>query len=121
MIQELTDQERKDWLRLCRSENIGDIQDVFETQQSFEIWRDFKQQTQDDAFVINPTFEDLPGARTLVLENLGSESVSVDELIRETHLSASVVNIVLVELELAGRLERSFGNLVTLLDNSLIG
>ncbi|MCA1908416.1 MAG: DNA-processing protein DprA [Magnetospirillum sp.] len=57
----------------------------------------------------------LARARALVLESLGPMPVAVDLLIRECQLSASVVSMVLLELELAGRLERHPGNLVALL------
>jgi DNA processing protein len=40
--------------------------------------------------------------------------VAVDELLRQCHLSAASVNTVLLELELAGRLERHPGNRVCL-------
>jgi DNA processing protein len=53
-------------------------------------------------------------ARAVVLERLGPSPVAVDELVRECHLSASTVLTVLLELELAGRLERFPGNQVAL-------
>ncbi|OJX79504.1 DNA-processing protein DprA [Magnetospirillum sp. 64-120] len=57
----------------------------------------------------------LARARALVLESLGPMPVAVDLLIRECQLSASVVSMVLLELELAGRLERLPGQQVALL------
>ncbi len=57
----------------------------------------------------------LARARALVLESLGPMPVAVDLLIRECQLSASVVSMVLLELELAGRLERHPGQQVALL------
>ncbi len=53
--------------------------------------------------------------RRLILENLSPEKVCVDDLIRETRLPTAVVNVALIELELAGRLERHPGNCVCLL------
>ena len=53
-------------------------------------------------------------ARREVVEQLGPEPVSVDELIRQCHLSPPVVMTVLLELELAGRLDRHPGNRVSL-------
>jgi DNA processing protein len=50
----------------------------------------------------------------LILERLGPTPVAVDELVRQCHLSAAVVATLLLELELAGRLERHPGNLVSL-------
>lgn len=57
----------------------------------------------------------LAHARALVLESLGPMPVAVDLLIRECQLSASVVSMILLELELAGRLERLSGQQVALL------
>lgn len=57
----------------------------------------------------------LAHARALVQESLGPMPVAVDLLIRECQLSASVVSMILLELELAGRLERHPGNVVALL------
>ncbi|MEI2384168.1 DNA-processing protein DprA [Breoghania sp. JC706] len=53
-------------------------------------------------------------ARRRIVEALGLTPVGVDELIRHTDLSVSVVHIVLLELELAGRLERHPPNRVSL-------
>ncbi len=50
-----------------------------------------------------------------VQELLGPDPVMVDELVRQCHLSAPAVRAVLLELELAGRLERHPGNRVSLL------
>ncbi|CAA7612888.1 DNA-processing protein DprA [Magnetospirillum sp. SS-4] len=54
-------------------------------------------------------------ARSDILELLGPSAVSVDEIIRQCQLSPSVVSWVLLELELAGRLDRHPGNRVSLL------
>ena len=52
----------------------------------------------------------LPQVRPKVLEALGPTPVTVDDLIRECQLSAAVVLTVLLELELAGRVERHPGS-----------
>ncbi|HUC62741.1 MAG TPA: DNA-processing protein DprA [Alphaproteobacteria bacterium] len=62
-----------------------------------------------------PPDSELQRARRLVLEALGPQPVPVDELLRHTHLSPAVMSLVLLELELAGRLERQPGNRVSLL------
>jgi DNA processing protein len=49
----------------------------------------------------------------LILERLGSTPVAVDELVRQCQMSAAVVATLLLELELAGRVERHPGNLVS--------
>jgi len=50
----------------------------------------------------------------LLLERLGPTPVAVDELVRQCHLSAAAVATLLLELELAGKIERHPGNLVSL-------
>ena len=50
----------------------------------------------------------------LFVERLGPTPVAVDELVRQCHLSAAAVTTLLLELELAGRVERHPGNLVSL-------
>lgn len=53
-------------------------------------------------------------ARRAVLAGLGVQPTAVDELVRRCHLSAPVAQMVLLELELAGRLQRHPGNQVSL-------
>ena len=53
-------------------------------------------------------------ARRMVADLLGPTPVQVDELIRQTELPAAMVHTVLLELELAGRLERHAGGRVSL-------
>jgi len=62
-----------------------------------------------------PAESELAAARRTVTESLGSAPVTVDEIIRQCQLSPSVVSMILLELELAGRLERHPGNRVSLL------
>ena len=57
----------------------------------------------------------LESVRQKVLENLSAEPVEVDSLVRATGSTMQEVNVILVELELAGRLERHFGNRVSLI------
>lgn len=63
----------------------------------------------------NTTENDTDQERAKVLEALGPSPVAVDELVRQCQLSPAIVATVLLELELAGRLERQPGNRVTLL------
>lgn len=51
-----------------------------------------------------------------VLENLSQMPVGVDELSRACHVTISALQIVLLEMELAGKLGRLSGNRVVLLD-----
>jgi DNA processing protein len=57
----------------------------------------------------------LETARAKILENLSPSPVSVDELVRQCQLSPSLVLTVLLELELAGRVERQAGHQVALI------
>lgn len=54
-------------------------------------------------------------ARAQVLECLDPSGVAVDEVLRRCQLSASLVSLVLMELELAGRLERQPGGRIALI------
>ena len=66
----LTEEQRLDWLRLIRTDNIG---------------------------------------------LLGPTAVSIDDLVRLSLSSPAIVRTVLLELEIAGRLERHGGSMVSLL------
>ena len=58
-----------------------------------------------------------PGAdeRTRIIGLLGPTPVPIDDLVRLSGSSPAIVRVVLLELELAGRLERHGGALVSLL------
>jgi len=58
---------------------------------------------------------ELEKARNRVLESLSPAPVTVDELIRTCKVSPPVASMALLELELAGRLERHPGNRVSLI------
>ncbi len=62
-----------------------------------------------------PSDREIAAARSTIVECLAPTPVTVDEIIRQCQLSPSVVSMVLLELELAGRLERHPGNRVSLL------
>jgi DNA processing protein len=62
-----------------------------------------------------PADDDLAQARGIILPALGPGPVTVDEIIRQCQLSPAVVSMVLVEVELAGRLERHPDNRISLL------
>lgn len=55
-------------------------------------------------------------AQRLVLSALGPQPVDIDELVRATGLDAREVRIVLIELDLAGRIERHGAQLVSRMD-----
>lgn len=53
--------------------------------------------------------------RARLIDALGPSPVEMDVLIRETGLSPAFVHVILLELELAGRIERISGNRISLL------
>ena len=64
----------------------------------------------DDRFDFNPD----TGERAHIVALLGPAPISLDDLIRMSGASPATVRVVLLELELAGRLERHGGGLVSL-------
>ncbi|NVK17573.1 MAG: DNA-protecting protein DprA [Methylocystaceae bacterium] len=62
-----------------------------------------------------PDESDVCAARGVIIKSLSPTPVFVDEIIRQCQISASIVQTVLLELELAGSLERSPGNKVSLI------
>ena len=62
-----------------------------------------------------PLESEVENARKEVLALLGPVPLQVDEIIRQCHLSPPVVALVLLELELAGRIERHPGNRIATL------
>jgi DNA processing protein len=60
------------------------------------------------------TVEPAPDERARIVGLLGPAPVQIDDLIRLSHSSPAVVRMVLLELEIAGRLERHGGGLVSL-------
>jgi DNA processing protein len=62
-----------------------------------------------------PSEIEVETARHKVLECLGPTPITVDEIIRQCQVSASTVAVILLELELAGRLDRQPGKKVSIL------
>jgi len=59
---------------------------------------------------------DAESARDLILQNLSLTPVTVDELVRNCHLTIPAAQMVLLELELAGRIQRLPANRVVLVN-----
>ncbi|MBO6716650.1 MAG: DNA-protecting protein DprA [Rhizobiaceae bacterium] len=72
----------------------------------------------DDSFAEPPDFDAAPPPgdddRSRVLEALGPSPVGIDELIRHTGVHPAQLFMILLELDLAGRLERHSGGAVSL-------
>ncbi|HJN59881.1 MAG TPA: DNA-protecting protein DprA, partial [Alphaproteobacteria bacterium] len=56
-------------------------------------------------------------ARPVVLDLLGPSPVPIDELMRQSRLTPALLLTILLELELAGRLERHAGGQVSLIES----
>ena len=61
-----------------------------------------------------PQESEIDEARTLVHSKLGYAPVAVDEILAQCQLPANLLSLVLLELELAGRLNRHPGHKVSL-------
>lgn len=66
------------------------------------------------SFTPAPNEADIDILRDIVLKKLGIYPVTIDELIEQCETSASIIQYILLELELAGRLRRSAGGKVSL-------
>lgn len=64
----------------------------------------------------HPDQDSMAGGRPVIMELLGFSPVAVDELVRNCQFSIATVSAILLELELAGRLERHPGNRVSLVN-----
>ena len=74
-----------------------------------------RQRWPSDTDFVAPEDDEAPAsARKTVAALLGSSPVSVDMLVRQSRLTPAIVATILLELELAGRLERQPGNRVSL-------
>lgn len=70
-----------------------------------------------EAFRVAPSSLDASEIeRRRVVDLLGATSVSVDEIVRQSGLSPALVQTVLLELDLGGRLERHAGGKVSLME-----
>lgn len=91
---------------------IQNADDVLEAIQPFSL-RPLAQRSADYAAPASAA-DASEGERQVVLDLLSSTAVPVDELIRQSGLAPAIVQTVLLELELAGRLERHAGGKVSL-------
>ena len=89
-----------------------------------EIIKDFSGNTLREPIRPAPDYSQAPAnneetpenVQEIVLENLSFTPISVDELIRSCHVTIPVLQTVLLELELAGRIKREAGGRVALLN-----
>ena len=96
------------------TESAQDVLDAFQGQMRPPL-REPERSPPSRATPCNLEEKDLAAARPYLLEALGPTPVAVDDLVRECQLSAAVVLTVLLELELAGRVERHPGGRFSLI------
>ena len=63
----------------------------------------------------SPDFTTVDEERSRLIALLGPAPISIDDLVRLARTSATIVRTVLLELEIAGRIERHGAGLVSLL------
>jgi len=93
---------------------VQSVEDVLESlgQQGHSLHRAVPPPLLEEAPALDDS--ELGRTRAAVMELLSPAPLSVDEVVRRCQLSAALVQIVLLELELGGRLERQPGNRVAL-------
>ena len=94
-------------------QSTKDIVDALATERTFHLEEVLE--AKDYKLDFHSIEANLEVVRQKVLENLSAEPVEVDSIVRATDSSMQEVNVVLVELELAGRLDRHPGNRVSLI------
>ncbi len=94
-------------------ESASDVLQALETKENFTLKEDFLPIEEPDFSKVSEC--DIDNARKIILENLSTNSITVDNIIYETGFSHSIVSVVLLELELAGRLEKNSSGSVSLI------
>lgn len=94
---------------------VSNAHDILQTLATFTAHA-FEEKPQFPWIAGAPTEADIPPeeARDQILSALSLTPLAVDELVRTCHLTIPVVQTILLELELAGRLQRLPGNRVVL-------
>ena len=94
-------------------ETVDDVLDTLNQNRQFHLSEILPDEDTLPAF--HALTDDVANARDEVLNALSAEPIEIGALVRATGINLSVINIILVELELAGRLERHPGNSVSLI------
>ncbi len=93
-------------------EIIGLMNDLFSSTLMEREPFEFKQESPPQ-----PNQTEIEAARRTVINYLTPTPLAVDEIIRQCQMSSAVVSTILLELELASRLERHPGNQVSLIED----
>lgn len=91
------------------TESAGDILEIINQVRQISL-----AESPPTTFATAPAEAELDGIREVIINKLSTYPVSVDELIEQCETSTSVMQSILLELELAGRLRRSAGNKVAI-------
>ena len=82
-----------------------------EPQLPFDVGENGSEEYETDSHPVRPASD---AARQRIISALGPSPTEIDDIIRFTGLAPGEVQMVLLELDLAGKLERHFGNRVSL-------
>ncbi|GLQ18620.1 DNA-processing protein DprA [Maritalea porphyrae] len=93
---------------------VRNIDDILEELTRFQLSQPTLFSEDEDELIADWDIEQVPDATEQVLSALSHTPIAIDEVIRATNLPAQAVQMVLLDLEIAGRIERSSGQLVNL-------
>ena len=99
---------------LC--ENIDDILNIYNSLSS-QYLSENQQYNIEPTFVEDVSEKEITNYRDRIIEAIGNSPVAIDDIIRQLDLPFPIIWVVLMELELAGRLERLPAGHITLLQN----
>ena len=94
------------------------ILDIIDNETSFRFFDSYGKSEQLDALSLKIAEAEINLARKTLLEKLSPQATHIDVLIRETGLAPYIVNTILMELEIAGKIERFAGQYVALIYNN---
>lgn len=100
---------------------VQNADDILSAVGSFSASRQTLEESAYNTWQRQPALEDLSDKdaeeiRDIILQNISTTPVTVDEMVRNCHLTIPTVQMVLLELELAGRIQRLPGNRIVQLN-----
>ncbi|WP_299348103.1 DNA-processing protein DprA [uncultured Maritalea sp.] len=93
---------------------VRNVDDILEQLNTFELSQPTLFNEDEEEFATEWDMDQAPNATDEVLSALSHTPIAIDEVIRATNLPAQAVQMVLLDLEIAGRIERSAGQLVNI-------
>lgn len=94
------------------------ILNIIDNETSFRFFDSYGKSEQLDVLSLKIAEAEINLARKTLLEKLSPQATHIDVLIRETGLAPYIVNTILMELEIAGKIERFAGQYVALIYNN---